>query len=111
MISADGLDISIHRGNVGYVTFCFEGEDTPDEGTIIEFMVKKSPSHIEPAIYKIAAVTDGEVTFIFEKEDTEHIVPAEYHWNLRILYTNGEEPWTVLEPASKFTVLPEDGSV
>lgn len=109
MIVISGLTIKIHKGNAAGFQLKLTGDELPGNGTIIRFRVRKSDTYKSYVIEKLIPIEDGTVDVDFYPEDTANLVPGDYHWNLAILYENGDEPWTLLEDAPRFVILPEDG--
>ena len=109
MIIISGLTIKIHKGNCAGFSLHLTGDELPEEGTIIRFRVKKSPAYNNPVIEKLIPLHDNSVDVDLTNEDTKDLSPGDYIWNLSILYDNGSEPWTLIEPAPEFVILPEDG--
>ena len=109
MIVINGLTIKIHKGNAAGFSLHLTGEELPEDGTIIRFRVRKNQYYNNPAIEKLIPIQDGNVDVDIFPNDTKDLAPGEYHWNLAVMYENGTEPWTLLENAPIFVVLPEDG--
>lgn len=109
MIVISDLTIKIHKGNSAGFQLKLTGEDLPENGTIIRFRVRKSETYKNPAIEKLIPIDDGMVDVDIYPSDTNGLTPGNYHWNLAILYDDGEEPWTLFETAPLFILLPEDG--
>ena len=109
MIVISGFTIKIHKGNAAGFQLKLKGEELPADGTIIRFRVRKNEHYQYPAIEKLIPIQDGTVDIDIFPEDTNNLNPGDYHWNLAILYDEGDEPWTLFENAPIFTILPEDG--
>ena len=109
MISINGLTIKIHKGNAAGFQLHLTGSELPEDGTEIRFRVRKNENYINPAIEKSVPIQNGTVDIDIYPEDTLSLNPGEYHWNLAVMYDDGDEPWTLLETAPLFVVLPEDG--
>ena len=109
MIVITGLTIKIHKGNAAGFQLKLTGDELPEDGTIIRFRVRKNENYINAAIEKNIPINDGIVDIDLYPEDTANLTPGEYHWNLAIMYEDGDDPWTLLEQAPLFIVLPEDG--
>lgn len=110
MIIISGLTIKMHKKNVVGFSLHLTGDDVPPEGTPVRFRVKKSPAY-ELAVIELYTAIDenGMVDINIEEEDTANLDPGNYIWNLAILYDDGDDPYTLLEPAPPFIILPEDG--
>lgn len=108
MITINGLIIKVHKNNTAGFSLHLTGDELPDDGTLARFRVKKSPAYEIPVIEKIVEIENNIIDIDIEKDDTKYIDPGRYIWNVAILY-NGDSPWTLLEPAPEFIVLPEDG--
>ena len=106
MLNIIGLNIEINRGNAAGLTFHFDGDDKPADGTEVIFQVEPYDHKGEPIIEKTATVAEGAVTVDFVPGDTEEIEPGLYCWNACIQYDGGSEPWTVLRDWQRFSVLP-----
>ena len=106
MMNIVGLDIEINRGNSAGLTFHFEGDDAPSDGTTIRFQVKPAVNYDYVSLTKEAIVTESSVTISFLPEDTQELKPGIYYWNACIQYMNGLEPWTVMRDWAQFRVLP-----
>lgn len=110
MIIISGLTIKIHKKNVVGFSLHLTGDDVPPEGTPVRFRVKKSPSYKIPVIELLTSIDDeGVINIDIQEEDTANLDPGNYVWNLAILYDGGDDPYTLLEPAPPFIILPEDG--
>ena len=106
MLNIVGLYIEINRGNAAGLTFHFDGDDAPEDGTEVVFQVASYCNTDEPLIEKRAAVEEGKITISFVPGDTEQIDPGLYCWNACIQYADGAEPWTVLRDWQQFQLLP-----
>lgn len=106
MLNIVGLYIEINRGNAAGLTFHFDGDDAPVDGTEVIFQVASRCNTDEPLIEKRASVEEGKITISFVPEDTEQIEPGLYCWNACIQYADGAEPWTVLRDWQQFQILP-----
>lgn len=106
MLNIVGLYIEINRGNAAGLTFHFDGDDAPEDGTEVVFQVASRCNTGEPLIEKRAAVKEGKITISFVPEDTEKIEPGLYCWNACIQYADGAEPWTALRDWQQFQLLP-----
>lgn len=109
VITISGLTISIHKKNAAGFSLHLTGDELPEDGTLVRFRVKKTPSYNVPVIEKIIAIEDDTVNIDINPNDTENLDPGNYIWNLSILYNDGSEPWTLLDPAPAFIIRPEDG--
>lgn len=109
MIIISGFTIKIHKGNAAGFQLQLTGEELPEDGTIIRFRVRKNDTYKIPVIEKLIPIQNGIVDIDLYSDDTKDIVPGDYHWNLTILYEDGDEPWTLFVDAPYFIVLPEDG--
>ena len=109
MIVISGFTIKIHKGNAAGFQLQLKGEELPVDGTIIRFRVRKNENYSTPVIEKLTPIRNGVIDIDLYPEDTRDIHPGDYHWNLAIMYDEGEEPWTLLESAPLFIILPEDG--
>lgn len=106
MLNIIGLRIEINRGNAAGLTFHFNGDDAPENGTEVLFQVACAPCNNTMVIEKRATVDDKKITISFNREDTENLKPGLYYWNACIQYENGLEPWTVLRDWQTFLILP-----
>ena len=106
MLNIVGLDIESNRGNAAGLTFHFEGDDVPEDGTAVIFQVRPAYNYSYAVMEKEAAVLNGAVEFSFEPEDTAEMNPGQYYWNACIQYTNGLEPWTIMRDWASFRILP-----
>lgn len=109
MIGISGLTIKIHKGNAAGFQLELEGDELPEDGTIVRFRVRKNENYKYPAIEKLIPIDNNLVDVDIFPEDTNGLSPGNYYWNLAILYAEGEEPWTLFENAPLFVILPEDG--
>lgn len=109
MIIISDFTIKIHKGNAAGFQLRLKGEELPDDGTVIRFRVRKNQNYNTPAIEKLIPIQNGIVDIDLYPSDTDNLAPGDYHWNLAILYDNGDEPWTLFENAPMFVILPEDG--
>lgn len=109
MISISGFTIKIHKGNAAGFQLQLTGEGLPEDGTIIRFRVRKNEMYKVPVIEKLIPIQNGIVDIDLYSEDTMNIATGDYHWNLAIMYDDGDEPWTLFENAPYFVILPEDG--
>ena len=110
MILIDGLGIKLHKGNSAGFTLHLTGEDLPEDGTLVRFFVKKTPHYTGTIIEKICTITDACVDVDFTPADTENLFSGEYVWNLEVLFNDGADPYTVIENAPSFQILPEVGN-
>lgn len=110
MLDINGTDIEINKGNSAVFTITLTGDDVPDDGTVVQFVVKKSPHHAASVLTKTLSPDAGVLTVQLEPEDTENLPVNTYFWNLIIQFDAGEAPWTISKRALKFTILPEIGS-
>lgn len=108
MIIITGLTIKIHKCNSAGFSLHLTGEELPEDGTLARFRVKKAAVFDEPVIEKVVAIMDNTIDIDILKEDTKDLVPGDYLWNVAILF-DGDDPYTLLEPAPPFIILPEDG--
>ena len=108
MIIINGFTIKIHKKNEAGFTLHLTGDDVPADGTLARFRVKKSPRYETVFVEKIVPIIDSSISIDLEEDDTEYLDSGNYVWNVAILY-EGQNPWTLIEPAPKFIVLPEDG--
>lgn len=106
MLNIIGLHIEINRGDAAGLTFRFNGEDTPEDGTVIIFQVIDRCHTDEALIEKNVVVEDRAIHVLFIPGDTEELEPGLYRWNIRIQYVDGEEPWTILRDWQDFQILP-----
>lgn len=106
MINIVGLDIEINRGDWAGLTFHFEGDDVPVNGTTVLFQVRPAVHYKYSVLEKEAQVLDSTAVIDFLPDDTIGLKPGEYYWNARIQYSDGSEPWTILRDWPHFTVLP-----
>ena len=104
----DFLDISIHQHNACGITLTLTGDDIPEDGTKVLFLVKRTPDYVNPVISKELTVHDSQIDINFSKEDTS-LPTGTYYWNACIQYSDGREPWTLLDDAAKLIILPEIG--
>lgn len=105
MLNIVGLYIEINRGNAAGLTFHFDGDDAPEDGTEVIFQVASRCNTDDPLIEKTATVDEGNITISFVPEDTDQIKPGLYYWNACIQYADGAEPWTVLRDWQQFQIL------
>ena len=106
MLNIVDLNIEINRGNAAGLTFHFDGEDAPENGTEVIFYVEEYDHIGNPLIEKRATVNNNTVTIDFDPNDTKNIKPGLYCWNACIQYMAGTKPWTVLRDWPRFSVLP-----
>ena len=97
MISISGLTIKINKGNAAGFQLKLKGEELPQDGTIVRFRVRKNQNYKVPTIEKLIPIEDGFVNIDILPEDTENVNPGDYHWNLAILYDEGDEGTLVLD--------------
>lgn len=109
MLDITGTDIEINKGNSAIFTITLTGDDVPEDGTQVQFVVKKSPHHVASVLTKTLSPNAGVLTVQLEPEDTKELPVNTYFWNLVIQYDAGEAPWTISKRALKFSVLPEIG--
>ena len=106
MMNIVGLDIEINRGNAAGLTFHFEGDDTPEDGTIVTFQVKPAYHYDLTVMEKESFVMNGCVDISFSSEDTANLKPGTYYWNVCIQFSGGADPWTVMRDWAEFRILP-----
>ena len=110
MIIISGLTIKVHKRNAVGFSLHLTGDDVPPEGTSVRFRVKKSPAYENSVIELFTSIDEnGNVDIDIQEEDTANLDPGNYIWNIAILYNEGDDPYTLLEPAPPFIILPEDG--
>jgi hypothetical protein len=108
VIVINGLTIKVHKNNTAGFSLHLTGDELPEDGTLVRFRVKKSPEYNIPIIEKIIPIENNIIDIDIDKSDTANMDPGKYIWNVAILYDD-VSPWTLLEPAPYFIVLPEDG--
>ena len=106
MLNVNDLDIEINRGDAAGLTFVFDGEDAPEDGTKVIFQVRPADRDPWTVLQKEAEVVDGKIEIAFLPEDTADLKLDKYYWNACIQYLDGLEPWTVMRDWQKFIVLP-----
>lgn len=106
MLNIVGLDIEINRGNAAGLTFHFEGDDAPEDGTMVLFQVRPADQYDYSVIEKEVEVSGNEIEITFLPEDTINLKPGDYYWNACIKYLSGHEPWTVMRNWQRFSILP-----
>ena len=106
MINIVGLDVEINRGDWAGLTFHFEGDDVPENGTTVLFQVRPAINYKHTVLEKEAPVVESIADISFLPEDTADLKTGEYFWNACIQYSDGSEPWTLLRDWPRFTVLP-----
>jgi len=106
MLNIVGLDIEINRGNVAGLTFHFEGDDIPTDGTTVLFQVRPAANYDYSILEKTVTVSESAVDINFLPADTAAIKPGEYYWNACVQYAEGAEPWTLMRDWARFIVLP-----
>lgn len=106
MLNITGLDIEINRGNAAGLTFHFEGDDIPADGTTILFQVRPATQYDYTVLEKESTVENKTVEISFEPNDTINLKPGQYYWNACIQYTGGLEPWTIMRDWAGFRILP-----
>ena len=106
MLNITGLDIEINRGNAAGLTFHFDGDDAPEDGTIVLFQVRPADQYDYSVIEKEVTVSERKIEITFLPEDTADLKPGDYYWNACIQYLAGEEPWTVMRNWQRFSILP-----
>lgn len=106
MIDIVGLDIEINRGDSAGLTFHFEGDDVPANGTTVLFQVRPAVHYKYSVLEKEAPIVDSVADITFLPEDTSNMKTGEYYWNAVVQYYDGSEPWTLLRDWPRFTVLP-----
>ena len=106
MLNIIGLDIEINRGNAAGLTFHFDGDDVPADGTVVTLMVRPATNFEYNVIEKESTVQGSAVEFSFEPDDTAELTPKQYYWNACIQYTGGLEPWTIMRDWAGFRILP-----
>ena len=106
MIDIVGLDIEINRGDSAGLTFHFEGDDVPANGTTMLFQVRPAVNYKYSVLEKEAVILMSTADISFLPEDTMSLKTGEYFWNACIQYSDGSEPWTLLRDWPHFTVLP-----
>ncbi len=110
MFSMNGLEIKAHRQDTGGFTITFSGDDAPADGTIVQMTVKSRPDKKAPVLWaKQLTVADSQVEITITKTDTD-LTPGLYWWDVRILFEDGSEPYTPMDPAV-FRVLEVVGDV
>lgn len=107
MLEVNGLKISINRGDTGSITLTFTGQDVPEDGTKVKFVLQKTLDSEEPVWEKIITIVNAIAVISFETEDTDY-PRGDYIWCLRLLYANGDV-WTPMEKPQQFTILPVAG--
>lgn len=103
MLIVDGLKISISRGDTGSITITFTGQDVPEDGTVAQVSLYKSPD-TDALWVKELTVESGRVTIPFLTEDSDY-ARGQYYWCLRLLYANGDI-YTPMEKPQEFIILP-----
>lgn len=88
MLDIRGLDIIVSKGDTEALTFEFE-EDVPPDNTSVVISLKRYSNNNAPIWTKSSVVKNGEVTFQFSSEDTNHS-PGIYKWDMMLTYTDGE---------------------
>lgn len=106
MLNIVGLDIEINRGNAAGLTFHFEGEDAPEDGTKVLFQVRPAAQYDYSVIEKEVEVLESKLEISLLPEDTASLRPGDYYWNACIQFSDGLDPWTVMRDWQHFTVLP-----
>ena len=106
MINIVGLDIEINRGDSAGLTFHFEGDDVPEDGTTVLFQVRPAVNYKYSVLEKETTVFNSAADVSFLPEDTSNLKIGEYYWNACVQYFDGEEPWTILRDWPRFTVFP-----
>ena len=106
MLNIIGLDIEINRGNAAGLTFHFDGDDAPENGTHVLFQVRPAVGYNYSVIEKDVEVSENKIEITFLPNDTAGLKPGDYYWNACIQYLSGHEPWTVMRNWQRFTILP-----
>ena len=108
MLKADGLKLSISRGDTGSITVTFTGDDIPPDGTIVRFCLQKTLDSEEILWEKDLTVLSGQTTIPFSSADTDY-PRGLYCWCLRLIYANGDI-YTPMDKPREFNILPANGS-
>lgn len=106
MLNITGLDIEINRGNAAGLIFHFEGDDAPEDGTMVLFQVRPADQYNYSVIEKEVTVSERKIEIAFLPEDTADLKPGDYYWNACIQYLAGNEPWTIMRNWQRFSILP-----
>ena len=87
MVSVDGIDITVTKGDSFPLTVTFTGADAPQDGTLVQMTVKDTPRSEEAVIERYLTVDNGAITTEFTHGDT-NIPSGNYSWDLRIVTDN-----------------------
>ena len=100
MMTLDGLNIEITRGDTGSLTITFTGEDIPEDGTIALVTVKKAAGG--KMIWSKSLTVEGGACQIPLTTETTLLDYGQYKWDLRLIYEDGAV-YTPMRPA-RYTI-------
>ena len=94
MLTINGFQITVSRGDTGSVTLNFSG-DAPADGVTAVVTLKQKVEAAAPVWEKRLTILGGGVTFELTRQDTDH-APGVYFWDVRLV--NGDSVLTPLTP-------------
>lgn len=109
MVTFDGYDIELSRGDTLVMKIELDGRDLP-EGTDGVFTIKKRITSDEVVLQKRFNASDEELVVVLDADET-NIAPGTYFWDVRLqipMEEGGYEVYTPMEYAA-FVVLPVVG--
>lgn len=110
MVTFDGYDVELSRGDTLVLKITLDGRDLP-EGTDGVFTIKKRIKSDEVVLQKRFNASDEVLTVVLDADET-NIDPGTYYWDVRLqipLEEGGYEVYTPMEYAA-FVVLPVVGT-
>lgn len=109
MVTFDGYDVELSRGDTLVMKIELDGRDLP-EGTDGVFTIKKRITSDEVVLQKRFNASDEELVVVLDADET-NIAPGTYFWDVRLqipMEEGGYEVYTPMEYAA-FVVLPVVG--
>lgn len=88
MLTVEGNDIALTRGDSLTLALCFEGRTVPPTARA-RFSVKRCPQEEAPLIERTLPVTDSRALLRLAPSDTQALPPRTYFWDVRLLYADG----------------------
>ena len=105
MVSFNGLDIELTRGDTLQFKVTFSGRELPS-GSIALFTIKKRTRDEETIVEKRLPI-EGSVVNVGISSEESNITPRTYYWDMRVLIPLGDGTYDVKTPMeyAAFTIL------
>lgn len=105
MVTINGYDIALTRGDTLFLRIELSGRALPD-GTDAVFTVKKDVRSTEPILQKRFGASDGSVSILLSPRET-NLPPGVYFWDVRLQIPHPAGGYEVLTPMAyaAFAVL------